>query len=839
MSAPPNAALNQVAAALIALPPRIRTLLVIGALGVKAGFFALKDTLISKGCAVVLSSIGLYGYHVPETTVFMFVHVYLFFVGQTSWLSTALTLRRLASRDDADDDLTAKLFAQATELSFYVFLSLLFRNVRTIWSFGGWAFSVLSQVLAFICVPSMMWLVMVDNPIQTFNSEVSRIWNFAWPMFLNRLLRVGGLLAAAVRHCLGVIVQISAFLVTYRDNKTAARITTLKSYKYSTLSPGEVRLLKLSKSTPWSPVQCELIQVRLDEATKFETISYTWGDQKNRKGLILDGSRLDVSERVYEIVHDRASFLMTRHIWIDSICINQQDNGEKSAQVQLMRKIYGSSYHTVIWLGHEPDANDAIWFLSHLRRRMDSEETVKRQTMSLMELNIESPGWRALARLVGHGYWTRCWVIQEIAVSKKVIISYGGELITWDYFSSLMTTVFTGDPNHVWHISKIYWRSLDPLPMDAGVQIASLGRLREIIQANHSTNLFDLLISSINSTATDPRDNIFSVQGISAAATTGDIMPDYNSPIERPFLRTAEYLLSQEHPSRILHLAGIGFHRSNDLQLSWVPDWSSKRLSGMFWRRSDSNPYCASGVADEALVMKLDGDGLTLITEGIRVDCIQELGPQFFGVSENGIPKTEKFPGNFKNLADSREVALNGSLSEPYVTGITLTEAFWRTLLGDRTPSGTRPADPIFSAYYQAVEGFIRTLLKCGPDMNPLNPSLSTEEQERLGSDMTYYALDAGRFANVAGPHTRERMFATTARGYMGMIPPYSQIGDVVFIIPGAQVPFLLRPQRTADGDVSDLDGGKWQLVGESYFHGMMDGELLSESSARDTIAIY
>ncbi|KAG8414672.1 hypothetical protein J3459_014165 [Metarhizium acridum] len=329
-------------------PFLLRTLIVIGALGLKAGFVALKDTVLSKVCASVLSNIGLYGYYVPANTIFILVHMYLFFFGQTSWRTTALTLRRFASRDDADDDLTAKLFIEASELSFYVLLSFLFRNAGAIWSFACWTFSVLSQILSFICVPGIMWLIMVDNPVQTFNSEVTRIWNFTWPKILTGLRRAGGLVATAVRHCLQFLVKISASLVSYTDGKTAAHVTTLKSYIYSALAPGEIRLLKLSKSTPWSPVKCELVHVRLDEAIKFETISYTWGSQQTRKGLILDGGRLDVSERVYQIVHDRASFLMTRHIWIDSICINQQDNEEKSSQVQLMRKIYGSSYHTLI-----------------------------------------------------------------------------------------------------------------------------------------------------------------------------------------------------------------------------------------------------------------------------------------------------------------------------------------------------------------------------------------------------------------------------------------------------------------------------------------------------------
>ncbi|TWU70689.1 hypothetical protein ED733_001271 [Metarhizium rileyi] len=813
----------------MALPIGARAMIVVGALGVKAGSVALRDTILSNVCAWGLSRIELSGYGVPASLASLLVHLYFFLFGQTSWRTTALTLRRFVSRDDADDDLTAKLFIEGSELSFYLFLSVVFRNIGAVWSFGGWVFSVLWRGLALVSVPWIMWLIMIDNPIQTFNAEVARTWNFAWPKIVTGLRKAGRLVATVVRTCLQLIFRLCASVVAYRDGKTAVHVQSLRPYVYAALAPGEIRLLKLSKLTPWSPVHCELVHVPLDEATNFETISYTWGSQRGRRGLILGGRRLDVSERVYQIVHDRASFLMLRHIWIDSVCINQDDNGEKSAQVQLMRRIYGSSYHTVIWLGHEPDANDAIWFLSHLRRRMDSGETAKRQSLSLMELNIESPGWTALTKLINQDYWARCWVIQEIAVSKKVIILYGGELITWDYFSSLMTTIFTGDPNHVWHISKIYWRSFDPPPMDAGVQIASLGRVRETIQANHTMGLFDVLISSINSTATDPRDNIFAVQGISSAAESGDVMPDYDFTLERPFLKTAEYLLSQEHPSRVLHLAGIGFHRNRHLQLSWVPDWSSKRLAGMFWRDPSTQPYCASGMGDVELKMQLSEDGLTLTTAGIRVDCIKELGPQFFGVSENGVAKAKLLPGSFKNIDECRNVALKGSLREPYVTGISLTEALWRTLLGDKTPAGTRPADVMFSKYYQAVEGFIETLLECGQDMDLLNPSLSTEERERLGGALTYYAVDAGRFANVAGPHTRERMFAVTERGYVGMIPPYAEVGDAVFIIPGTQVPFLLRRRQTTHD-------GRWRLVGECYFHGMMDGEMVSEESVEEQI---
>ncbi|KAF2970372.1 hypothetical protein GQX73_g3194 [Xylaria multiplex] len=554
--------------------------------------------------------------------------------------------------------------------------------------------------------------------------------------------------------------------------------------------------------------------------------------------LILNGEKFEVSERVYDILHDRASCLMTRYIWIDSICINQGDEEEKSSQVQLMRKIYSSSYHTIIWLGYAPDANDAIGLLAHLHRRMNFDDPVERASRPLTELNIEHPNWPALFRLIKHDYWFRCWVIQEIAVSKNVIISYGGELITWDYFSSFVQLLFNTDPNTVWHISKIYRRNFGPAPVDAGRQIVSLGLIRESLKGKKSISLFQLLIDSINSTATDPRDNIYAVQGISTAADSGDIMPDYSSTIERPFLETTRYLLKQDHPSRILHLAGIGFYRSSKIRSSWVPDWTTKRLAGIYWRDPSHSPYRASGTVNQEPGMALGPENLTLVVNGIMVDYIKELGPQFFSASENGVPKTTLTLAGYDEHTNSRNMVINGKLSEPYVTGISLTEALWRTLLGDRTPAGARPADPVFSQYYQALVRYIELLPELlGPDMQPRELNVSAEEEARLRNSITRYSTDLGRFANVSGPHLRERMVAVTERSYIGVVPPYSKVGDAVFIIPGAQVPFLIRRQSDM-GDVNVSGSRRWQLVGESYFHGMMDGEMMAEGRMEQTIEL-
>ena len=103
---------------------------------------------------------------------------------------------------------------------------------------------------------------------------------------------------------------------------------------------------------------------------------------------------------------------------------------------------------------------------------------------------------------------------------------------------------------------------------------------------------------------------------------------------------------------------------------------------------------------------------------------------------------------------------------------------------------------------------------------------------------MASHVTDMGRFVNVMGPNTRERMCAITEQGYIGLVPPYSEIGDLVFILSGAQVPFLLRQEAGMSG-ITKPNVEKWRLVGETYFHGMMDGEMVLKSQPLQKIELW
>jgi len=70
-----------------------------------------------------------------------------------------------------------------------------------------------------------------------------------------------------------------------------------------------------------------------------------------------------VTQNLYDLLHARSSFLISRWIWADAICIDQDIVKEKNQQVRRMRDIYCRASRVIFWLGHSEDAKSAINFI--------------------------------------------------------------------------------------------------------------------------------------------------------------------------------------------------------------------------------------------------------------------------------------------------------------------------------------------------------------------------------------------------------------------------------------------------------------------------------------------
>jgi hypothetical protein len=127
----------------------------------------------------------------------------------------------------------------------------------------------------------------------------------------------------------------------------------------NTLS-GKLRVLALSSKNP-----------------KFVALSYSWGSNRRDESpysiqICESGSIVEISipETAYQAISDvRDHYEGELTLWIDSVCINQNDTSEKKIQIPLMREIYSKAETVYVHLGRTESTDDAFDWMTHISQR--------------------------------------------------------------------------------------------------------------------------------------------------------------------------------------------------------------------------------------------------------------------------------------------------------------------------------------------------------------------------------------------------------------------------------------------------------------------------------------
>jgi len=185
------------------------------------------------------------------------------------------------------------------------------------------------------------------------------------------------------------------------------------TFKYKPLdtSVDSIRLLILHGAPSQdSALSCSLYHTNFAESPHYDALSYEWGSPASTKPLQIEGARLLIGETLHEaLVHLRV--MKFRALWIDAICINQDDLAEKQYQVGLMDFIYHRAKRVLVWLGLPmPD----------LIIEDDDERLVHNRNLEM----FCTWSW-------DHTYWSRVWIVQEIALARKLIVCIGKHNLPW------------------------------------------------------------------------------------------------------------------------------------------------------------------------------------------------------------------------------------------------------------------------------------------------------------------------------------------------------------------------------------------------------------------------
>ncbi|RYP79368.1 hypothetical protein DL769_002992 [Monosporascus sp. CRB-8-3] len=190
----------------------------------------------------------------------------------------------------------------------------------------------------------------------------------------------------------------------------------LSRYKYATLPPGKITRLVFVK--PGKGDDELAISLRPSDLSEdYEALSWTWGTSQVAETVIVDGpmskSIIYVKPTIRKALLSLRNRQTERCLWIDTICINQDDPDEKSVQVRSMSRIYRLALTVLIWL-ELPE--------SDLKLTMETIGGLATLEDMTSIMNGGDGRKSALEKLVGNPWFGRRWIVQEIASARQALL---------------------------------------------------------------------------------------------------------------------------------------------------------------------------------------------------------------------------------------------------------------------------------------------------------------------------------------------------------------------------------------------------------------------------------
>jgi len=355
-------------------------------------------------------------------------------------------------------------------------------------------------------------------------------------------------------------------------------VPEVQPYTYHALSDGEFRLLNLEPGTFDSPISISLEHRILSESSNtYEALSYAWGTSLERKMIKCGDGKLYVTVNLFDALRRLRSIASTRVLWIDAICINQEDLDERSSQVPLMRYIYPGASQVIVWVGEEDDTSrlamstleewssfftQDIFSQPHIRQEFQSRFGPRHHYESALT---------AISSFLQRPWFSRSWALQEISLSQDATIVCGEAEMLW---------------NSLYRAFRVAVRaSLDPLlsnllifPRCARVMIID-SALRK--GGGPPDSLPGILTVSYKFEASDPRDKIYSVLSLADINDLSLYVPRYDISVCDVY--TLATLAAIKDTNDLSMLATIN-RLSPDPELpSWVSDWRKLPITAQIY----------------------------------------------------------------------------------------------------------------------------------------------------------------------------------------------------------------------------------------------------------------
>lgn len=394
------------------------------------------------------------------------------------------------------------------------------------------------------------------------------------------------------------------------------------TYAYTPLQPGEIRLLTLYAGQSGEPIRCfienvhlgrtwadsvyerwrklppeEILvdgsssmlltrdwdsyyqnarnSIRTDPRSQpikhvYEAMSYTWGTQIATEIIHIGSEKIYVRPNLHLALNCLRMGSKSRILWIDALCINQDDIPERNIQVSMMGSIYRNAHSTVIWLG----AGDSASNLAFDAMNSVDPRGITEQTSTIVAL-------------ASRDYWKRLWIIQEIYMTPNKIfdkfgrvdkpcnlfVHCGSRLTTWRHFEGACYKIGLGSYYH-WQSS-----SFEELPLERAKYQNAMGFLTICDLMKVGSRPLRSLVQRFGAFGCqDARDRVYGVLAMAQDADDFSSLVDYNKKLETIYLDVMNHVFKDQQ-----HFDGTDETASNLMPFSYR---LQELLEQPFWNRS-------------------------------------------------------------------------------------------------------------------------------------------------------------------------------------------------------------------------------------------------------------
>ncbi|KAL4723487.1 hypothetical protein ACLX1H_009122 [Fusarium chlamydosporum] len=495
------------------------------------------------------------------------------------------------------------------------------------------------------------------------------------------------------------------------------------------------------------PLEGTIYQVSIDSTASYRALSYVWGSTNSSLApsyLNTPDGRIKITLSLHLGLRAIRSESDEIILWIDAVCINQMCNTEKAIQIRLLNSIFRSASQVVAWLGPEGDNSSLViselYSVAQHKKSSYWPNMLGRDELDLFTDRLKGFTehlWASLDALLDRPWFKRAWIVQELVLSRNVLLICGQSQIDWnDFFDALQLC-------ERWAYA--------------------LGITRNsLISQKHKFGLLQLLEFFAHCQAKYKIDKLFSLLGIACDSAEEALDPDYDSAELTVILRYAKCFVRRGQVMDLLSRAGKSVSYQSH---SWIPDWTGKGFprSITTWETQKGEFYAGGKNYPEAKVQQsCPSDPCILKIRGYAIDTIVFTNRVYEGI--NAGTESHRIAQRYRDLVE---------FVQDYPSGEDKLDVLLKLPIGNAKRPHLESTIDKLRAYRQFAD---EKYDEWPTDLRELVCGNKRRGPEGEAVVNRYWQTSKAFSNRLSGA-----VFCTTSKGYVGLAPENTQKGDIIY----------------------------------------------------------